>query len=122
MNWSLSFEPLVSWPLVAALLVPLAVLALAGLWLRQRGAWLRIAALAALGLALLNPVFLDEDREPLKSVVAVVVDRSQSQEIGDRMQQTDAALAGIEERLARFKQFDMRVVEAGKSGGAVETL
>ncbi len=120
MNWSLSFEPLVSWPLVAALLVPLAVLALAGLWLRQRGAWLRIAALAALGLALLNPVFLDEDREPLKSVVAVVVDRSQSQEIGDRMQQTDAALAGIEERLARFKQFDMRVVEAGKAGAAEE--
>ncbi|CAM5452542.1 hypothetical protein ATER59S_02865 [Aquamicrobium terrae] len=115
MNWSLSFEPLLSWPLMAALVVPLAVLALAGLWLRRRGAWLRLAALTALALALANPVMLDEEREPLKSVVAVVVDRSQSQDIGDRNRQTDDALAGIKERLSRFKQFDVRVVEAGKA-------
>lgn len=118
MNWSLSFEPLLSWPLIAALLVPLAVLAAAGLWLRRRGAWLRLVALAALALALVNPVVLDEEREPLKSVVAVVVDRSQSQDIGDRAGQTDAALAGIEERLSRFKQFDVRVVETGRADAA----
>ncbi len=29
MNWSISFEPLISWPLLAAVLVPLALLALA---------------------------------------------------------------------------------------------
>jgi hypothetical protein len=120
MNWSLAFEPLLSWPLVAAVLAPLAILALAGLWLRQRGAWFRLLALAALAAALINPVFLDEQREPLKSVVAVVVDRSQSQDIGDRMKQTDAALAGVKERLARFKNFDVRVVETGKSGSAEE--
>ena len=91
MNWSLSFEPLLSWTLVAAALVPLAILAAFALWLRQRGAWLRLAALAALALALVNPVFLDEVRDPLKSVVAIVVDRSQSQDIGERMKQTDAA-------------------------------
>ncbi|WP_315924452.1 hypothetical protein [Mesorhizobium sp. SP-1A] len=120
MSWSLSLEPLLSWPLVVAVLVPLAILAAAGLWLRQRGSWFRLAALVALALALLNPVFLDEDREPLKSVVAVVVDRSQSQDIGDRTKQTDEALAGVKDRLARFKQFDVRVVEAGKGGGADE--
>ncbi len=118
MNWSVSFEPLFSWPLVAAGLMPLALLALLGLWLRQRGAWLRLAALAALALALINPVFLDEQREPLKSVVAVVVDRSQSQDIGDRAKQTDEALAGLKQRLARFPQFDVRVVEAGKAEAA----
>jgi hypothetical protein len=118
MNWSVSFEPLFSWPLVLAGLVPLALLALVGLWLRQRGAWFRLAALAALALALINPVFLDEQREPLKSVVAVVVDRSQSQDIGDRAKQTDEALAGLKQRLARFPQFDVRVVEAGKAEAA----
>ena len=116
MNWSLAFEPLFSWPLLTAMLVPLAILALAGLWFRQRGAWLRALALTALAAALLNPVFLDEDREPLKSVVAVVVDRSQSQDIGERAAQTDAALSGIKDRLARFKQFDVRVVDAGQAG------
>ncbi|RWF32044.1 hypothetical protein [Mesorhizobium sp.] len=120
MNWSISFEPLLSWPWLAAVLAPLALLALVGLWFRQRGSVLRFTALLALGAALLNPVFLDEERDALKSVVAVVVDRSQSQDIGERTRQTDEALAGLQQRLARFKQFDVRVVEAGKSDAAEE--
>ncbi|MCK9551396.1 hypothetical protein, partial [Aquamicrobium sp.] len=55
---------------------------------------------------------------PLQSVVALVVDRSQSQSIGEREQQAEAALAGMKERLARFGQFDVRVVETGRSDTA----
>ncbi|MFA6157684.1 hypothetical protein, partial [Mesorhizobium sp.] len=77
-------------------------------------------ALLALAAALLNPVFLNEERDPLKSVVALIVDRSQSQDIGDRTRQTDEAVAGLQQRLGRFKQFDVRVVEAGKSEAADE--
>ncbi|RWE11105.1 MAG: hypothetical protein EOS23_11450 [Mesorhizobium sp.] len=120
MNWSLAFEPLISWPLLGLVLAPLLLLALVGLWFRQRGAVFRLAGLLALGAALLNPVFLDEEREALKSVVAVVVDRSQSQDIGERTKQTDEALAGLQQRLGRFKQFDVRVVETGKSEAAEE--
>ncbi|TPL84376.1 hypothetical protein FJ941_09010 [Mesorhizobium sp. B2-3-13] len=120
MNWSISFEPLLSWPLLALVLVPLALLALVGLGFRQRGAVLRFVALLALAAALFNPVFLNEEREPLKSVVALIVDRSQSQDIGDRTKQTDEAVAGLQQRLGRFKQFDVRVVEAGKSDAAEE--
>ena len=120
MNWSVSFEPLLSWAWLGLLLVPIALIALAGLWFRQRGAVFRLAALAALALALLNPVLLDEWREPLKSVVAVIVDRSQSQEIGNRTAETDQALVGLQERLARFKEFEVRVVETGKAASADE--
>lgn len=120
MNWSISFEPLISWPLLALVLVPLALLALVGLWFRQRGGVLRLVALLALAAALFNPVFLNEEREPLKSVVALIVDRSQSQDIGERTKQTDEALAGLQQRLGRFKQFDVRVVEAGKAQAAEE--
>ncbi|RWP38367.1 hypothetical protein [Mesorhizobium sp.] len=120
MNLSLAFEPLISWPLLGLVLAPLLLLALVGLWFRQRGAVFRFAALLALTAALLNPVLLDEEREALKSVVAVVVDRSQSQDIGERTRQTDEALAGLQQRLGRFKQFDVRVVEAGKSDAAEE--
>ena len=88
MTWSLSFEPLFSWPVLAALLVPLALLMAVSLFLGRRGALLRLAALAVLALALFNPVLLDEQREPLKSVVAVVVDESQSQDIGERAAET----------------------------------
>jgi len=120
MNYALAFEPLLSWPLLAAVLVPIAIIALAGLWLRQRGAIFRCAALLALGAALINPVLLDEEREPLKSVVALIVDRSQSQDIGARQSETSAALAGLQERLARFRQFDVRVIEAGRAEAADE--
>ena len=118
MNLSLSFEPLVSWVWMAAILLPVAVLAIVGLALRQRGALLRLAAFAALAIALLNPVLLDEERDPLQSVVALVVDRSQSQDIGDRAETTEAAVETLQARLARFPQFDVRVVEAGRASAA----
>ncbi|RLP26231.1 hypothetical protein [Mesorhizobium sp. YM1C-6-2] len=120
MDWSLAFEPLLSWAWLTVILVPIALLALAGLFFRQRGAWLRFAALVALAAALVNPVLLDEEREPLKSVVALVVDRSQSQDIGDRQAETSAALEGLQQRLARFPQFEVRVVEAGRADAAEE--
>jgi len=120
MDWSLAFEPLLSWTWLAVILVPIALLALAGLFFRQRGAWLRFAALVALAAALINPVLLDEEREPLKSVVALVVDRSQSQDIADRQAETSAALEGLQQRLARLPQFEVRVVEAGRADAAEE--
>ncbi|MBO6718819.1 MAG: hypothetical protein JJ913_12750 [Rhizobiaceae bacterium] len=120
MNWSMSFEPLVSWPLLAAVALPVLVLALLGVFLRQRGAALRLAAAGALALAVANPVLLDEEREALKSVVALIVDRSQSQDIGDREATTDAALAELQARLGRFSQFEVRTVEAGRASAADE--
>jgi hypothetical protein len=118
MNWSIAFEPLLAWGWLAVVLVPIAALAVLGLLLGQRGAIFRFGALLALALALVNPVLLDEERDPLKSVVALIVDRSQSQDIGVRADQTSEALAGLQERLARFKQFEVRVVEAGRADAA----
>lgn len=120
MNWSLVFEPFFSWPVLALVMVPIVLAVLWGLRARQRGAWLRLAAVIALLGALLNPFLLNEERDPLKSVIALIVDRSQSQDIGPRKTQTDQTVAGLEERLSRFRQFDVRVVEAGRSGGADE--
>lgn len=122
MNWSLAFEPLFSLPVLAAILLPVAALVVAGLVLRRPGGLMRLAALVALALALLNPALMDEQREPLKSVVALVVDRSQSQAIGERTTQTDAALEEIKARLARFPQFETRVVETGRAGAADERV
>ncbi len=51
---------------------------------RSRGWAVRALALALMVLALANPSFTREDREPLSSVVAVVVDKSPSQNFGDR--------------------------------------
>jgi hypothetical protein len=118
MNWSFTFEPLIGWTWLALLTVPVAALVLWGLVTGQRGAWLRLAAMAALVLALVNPVLLDEEREPLPSVVALIVDRSQSQEIGERRETTDLALEAMQEQLARSDRFDVRVVETGHADAA----
>jgi hypothetical protein len=120
MNLSLSFEPLFSWPVLTAAALVLLALALFGLLRRARGAWLRLAAAAALTLALANPVFLSEDRDPVKSVVALISDRSQSQSLGTRTADTDKAIAAVKEKLGRFKQFELREFDAGKGGGAEE--
>jgi hypothetical protein len=120
MNLSISFEPLAAWPIVAAAAFVLLALALFGLLRRARGAWLRLGAAAALCLALANPVFLNEDRDPVKSVVALIADRSQSQSLGNRTADTDKAIAAVREKLGRFKQFEVRELDAGKGGSAEE--
>jgi hypothetical protein len=109
---SLAFDPFL--PLPAILAIGVIALLLIG-WAiakRMRGAALRALALAALVLALANPVANFEDREPVTSVVAIVVDRSPSQMSGDRTARTDAALKALTERIARYPAFESRVIEA----------
>ena len=114
---SLAIEPLLPVPalLVAAIVAValMAVMVIAG----SRGRWFRVAALAALLLALLNPVVLSEEREALPSTVALVVDRSQSQTMDGRPERTDAIVAALEQRLARFPEFEVRTVETDATGG-----
>lgn len=75
MNYGIAFAPLV--PLTALWAGIAVAVVIAGLLLamRNRGALMRTGALALLLLALANPSFTREDREPLTSVVAVIVDK-----------------------------------------------
>lgn len=110
---SIEFSPLIPLLYIALLAAASALLAALGLWQRVRGAVLRTLALGALCLALLNPVVLQMERQPLDSVVAVVVDRSQSQSTPDRTAMSDAALARLKVQLDRLPQLDVRVIEVG---------
>ncbi len=119
MNWSLTFAPLVPLPFVIAVAVVAALLVLPGIFRRMRGAWLRAIAAVALVAALANPVLLNEDREPLSTVVALVVDKSASQSLDGRDKTTAEAEAQLKERLAQFHGIEVRTVEAGgNQGGA----
>jgi len=116
-TWSLAVEPLLPlWLIVAAGGLAVAVI-LPGLLRGMRGAWLRAAATLLLFLALLDPVALREDREPLPTVVAVVVDESASQSLDGRDRMTAAARAALEKRLAEFRGIEVRTIEAGGNGG-----
>ncbi|HVY21530.1 MAG TPA: hypothetical protein VHA70_15825 [Bauldia sp.] len=117
MNWSLSFAPLVPPPVVIGAAVIALLLIVPGIFRRMRGAWLRAVAALALIAALANPVLLNEDREPLSTVVALVVDKSASQSLDGRDKTTAEAEAQLKERLGQFHGIEVRTVEAGGSTG-----
>ncbi|HEY4203682.1 MAG TPA: hypothetical protein VGM35_01600 [Xanthobacteraceae bacterium] len=120
MQYGIAFTPLVPalvlWVGLAAIVV-IAVLLLVG---RARGAAVRVAALALILLALANPSFTSEEREPLSSVAAVVVDKSPSQNFGDRSRETDQAREELVNRLKQIKGLEVRVVEAGQADGETD--
>ncbi|WP_426227201.1 hypothetical protein [Pararhizobium sp. DWP3-4] len=109
---TLYFQPLLPWSFIAVLALIAILLSALGFWRGVRGAAFRTAALAALILAVANPVFFQEEREPLSTIVGVVVDRSQSQDNAGRRAMTDEALATLKQRLAKFPQIEARIVEA----------
>ena len=120
MNYGIAFAPLVPtlvlWIGLAAIVVIAAVLMLA----RARGAAVRVAALALILLALANPSFTREEREPLTSVAAVVIDRSPSQNFGERTRETNEAREALVARLKDIKGLEVRVVEAGQADGETD--
>jgi len=120
MNYGIAFTPLVPsfvlWAAIAAIAVIAGLLLLA----RSRGAAVRVAALALIVLALSNPSFTREDREPLSSVVAVVVDKSPSQSFGNRTQETAKAQEELVDSLKKIKGLEVRVVDAGQADGETD--
>ena len=120
MNLGVAFAPLVSAQILWAAVVAAAILALVLFISRSRGAVVRALALGLIVLALANPSLTREDRAPLSSVAVVVVDKSPSQNFGDRTVQTGSARAAVLERLHRIPGLDVRVVEAGQADGETD--
>jgi hypothetical protein len=120
MQYGIAFTPLVPslvlWIALAAI-AAIAVLLLLG---RARGAAVRVAALALILLALANPSFTREDREPLSSVVAVVIDKSPSQNFGERTGETEKSREALVDSLKKINGLEVRVVEAGQADGETD--
>jgi hypothetical protein len=119
-NIGIAFAPLVGTEILWAVIAIACVLAIILFLSRSRGATVRALALAFLALALANPSFTREDRDPLSSVAVVVVDKSPSQNFGDRMQQTEAARAKLVDQLHRIARLEVRVLEAGQADGETD--
>src|ERR1700692_3534257 len=120
MQYGIAFTPLVPsivlWPPARAIVV-IAGLRLLG---RARGAAVRVAALALILLALANPSFTREEREPLSSVAAIVIDKSPSQNFGERTREPAQAQAALGDSLKAIKGLEVRVVDAGQADGETD--
>ena len=120
MGFGITFSPLVPneilWAAIGVAVIVAALLLVIG----SRGAWIRAVALGLAALALANPSLTREDREALPSVAVVVVDKSPSQNFGDREKQTEAVRATINQRLGRIAGLEVRTVEAGQADGETD--
>ena len=120
MNLGVAFAPLVAAQVLWAAVAAACILSLLLFVSRSRGAVVRALALALVVLALANPSLTREDRDPLSSAAVVVVDKSPSQNFGDRARQTVEARAAVVSRLSRIPGLDVRVIEAGQSDGETD--
>ncbi len=124
----LSFDPLISWPWLWALIALCGASFLAYASLRGR-AWLtRALGLAIILAALANPAIVEEEREPLPSVAALVLDKSDSMDFGQRAQIAQAVFDAFRTQLSSESAIDLRVIEVASNGdgtrliGALEGL
>jgi hypothetical protein len=113
--WSIAFSPLVAPWLLAVMAAAGAIAVALALWARRPGAWLRAVGIALVLLALGDPSFVREDREPLKDTVALVLDTSGSQSIAERPKQVAAAREELQKRFAALGNVDVRVIESGRT-------
>jgi hypothetical protein len=120
MNYGIAFTPLVPTLVLWLALAAIAVIAALLLLGRSRGGAVRVAALALIVLALANPSFTREDREPLSSVAVVVIDKSPSQNFGQRTKETAEAQEALVNELKKIKGLEVRVVEAGQADGETD--
>jgi len=124
----LSFDPMISWPFFWGV-VALSVISFAIYIIVFHRAWLTRGIAGALGLlALSNPAIVEEEREPLPSVAAIVVDRSDSMSFGARTEIASSVFDALRTELEANASIDLRIVETQTEGdgtrmiGALEGL
>ena len=121
MTGTLVLDPMIPLALLYVVTALAAIGVALAVWRRLAGWWLRGLAGLVLLTALANPAVQQEDREALSDIVLLVVDESASQRISDRAAQNAAALANIEEELARLPNTETRLVMLGDGDGDAGT-
>ncbi|SDX27986.1 hypothetical protein SAMN05444358_104144 [Ruegeria halocynthiae] len=117
MTGTVIFDPLIPWPILAAVaLVALSGVVLA-LWRGLSGWALRgLAALVVLA-ALSGPVYQVEDRAPLTDIVLMIEDESASQSLSDRAEQTAQAANDLATEIETRDNTELRRIQIGDSDG-----
>lgn len=121
-SFGIAFAPhLPLWQLAAFGGVALLILAFSQ-YRRAHGAWARILAFAVIMVALANPLIVKETRAGLSNIVALIIDRSQSMEIGSRKADSEKALAALRDKLktmnVELREGEVRTTaDAGDNGG-----
>ncbi|WP_187428582.1 hypothetical protein ROLI_042980 [Roseobacter fucihabitans] len=121
MTGNIIFDPLIPW----TLLVVVALVALSGVILavvRGLNGW-ALRALAALVVlaALTGPSYQQEDRAPLTDIVMLLEDKSASQDLSDRPNQTTSAADTLEKQINARPNTEVRRITVPDGAGDAGT-
>jgi hypothetical protein len=113
---ALRFSPSLPFWLMLALLALGSAICAVGIVRRARGAWLRAASFAVLLAWLTGPVLVRETRQGLRDIALMVVDRSDSMQVGNRAKLADAAVAAVRQEAASLPGLELRQVSVPEHG------
>jgi hypothetical protein len=107
----LGFDPLIPWLALWGLVGVAVVLWGVYVTLRGKARLFRALAMTVLAVALANPQWIQEQREPLKDIVAVVMDRSESMNFRGRTETAQAAYDAIRRQIEADDTLELRIAE-----------
>lgn len=119
---SLQFAPLVPWLVIASLGGAAVGLLMLAVWRGLRGWAMRALALGVLALALAGLGLQREATAPLSDIVLLIEDRSASQTLPDRADQTGVAMADVMRQLERLPNTEIRKITVGDGAENAGTL
>ena len=103
---NISFDPYLPVAFIIGFAALAIILAAFGGYQKLRSFILRSLAVLSLCAALLNPQTIIEDREPLNDIVLVLVDQSQSMQVGTRPAQLKTAQNQLTDNLAQLTNIE----------------
>ncbi|WP_209835171.1 hypothetical protein [Ruegeria sp. HKCCE3926] len=117
MTGTVIFDPLIPWPLLAAVGAIAAVGVALALWRGLSGWALRGLAALVVIAALSGPVYQVEDRAPLTDIVLMIEDESASQTLSDRAEQTAQAAEDLAAEIEARDNTELRRIRIGDGDG-----
>ncbi|WP_439522533.1 hypothetical protein [Marivita sp.] len=122
MTGSIVFDPLLPWAIIVILAALAAVGVALALWRGLQGWALRALAALVVLAALAQPSYQIEDRAPLSNIVLIFEDKSASQSLGERLDDTTTAANTLATQLTTRENTEIRRIEVGDGDGDTGTL
>ena len=108
---SINWSPLFPVELLGVLAAISVLLVLLSLIKGGRGTFLRLFVLGLLFASLLNPQLTHEQQEPLSDIALIVIDKSSSQSVTGREEETSLARLDVLEKMKAYENLEIREIE-----------
>src|SRR5437879_6572953 len=114
MNAAFQWSPLLPYPPIALLTALAVIVIILARWKRVPDFYWRGLLFAILAFLLLNPIVVNEVRQPLPDKLLIVVDESASELIAKRNEAAEKILSSIQNQLKTMPNVEPVIIRAGQ--------